>query len=70
VTVQGTFNGDLGFDGNATSTTLSNKEGCPRDEKETCEYAYAVSAMKLDATTDRRPTGSIAWGYLSGGGGY
>jgi hypothetical protein len=70
VTVEGTFQADLGFDGTATSTERTVSEGCPDDEEETCSYRYAITAVKLDAARGRRPTGSIAWGYFGGSGSY
>lgn len=70
LTVEGTFGQDLGFDGDATSVSRTSTEGCPGESTDTCTRKYSVTALKLDATTDRRPTGSIAWGYFGGSGGY
>lgn len=68
--LDGTFSADLGFEGKLKSTSRESSEGCPDDEEEVCTLTSKVTALKMNAATDRRPTGSIAWGYFSGGGGY
>lgn len=68
VVLSGTFTADLGFEGTAKSTERVVQESCPDDEEESCTLTYSVTALKLSPANDRRPTGSIAWGYFSGGG--
>lgn len=70
IVLEGTFTADLGFEGTAKSTERLVYESCPDDEEQTCTLTYSVTALKLSPANERRPTGSIAWGYFSGGGGY
>lgn len=67
LTINGTFSSDLGFEGTARSSSVVQVDNCDWYEDSDCTYTYTLTAMKLDAATDRRPTGSIAWGYFSGG---
>ncbi|MDP2314610.1 MAG: hypothetical protein Q8P41_17030 [Pseudomonadota bacterium] len=66
--IEGTFGNDLGFEGEANSLSRTTSVSCPDDDEQSCERKYDITAMKIDAAKDRRPTGSIAWGYSSGGG--
>jgi len=68
IELEGTFTSDLGMEGVASSSQTRIREACPEDEEEVCTFKYSVTGLKLDATRDLRPTGSIAWGYFPGGG--
>ncbi len=68
IDVEGTFSADLGFEGNATVSSRDVQVECPDDEEQICTTKYDVTAVRLNAATDIRPTGNIAWGYFPSGG--
>ena len=70
VELDAAFASDLGFEGTMSQSQREVYKSCPDDQDTSRVIEYDVSAMKLDATRDIRPTGSIAWGYFSGGSAY
>ena len=62
------FTADLGLEGTIDAESYTRLVGCPDTTERVQNIRYRVTGLKLDATPELRPTGSIAWGYVSGGG--
>lgn len=62
VSVEGTFDGQGGFDGKLKQVSTQETKACGGSDSDSVTYEYSVTGVKLSAN-DPAHAGDLSWGY-------